>query len=296
MTRHSKLNNSHIRKSLPPFQGWCRTNGLPEDSQNSYEEYLSLQKSKQALSTGGPSRQKPKACRRAPRYDPKAAAKHKRAVQEQLSKISPPAASATQAVVTTPPRLRAGARSFTPSSSRLHAGARSFTPSPSRLRAGARSFTPSPSRRLRAEAPSFAPSPSNSRGSSSGTSPPGPIPPPSPLTSDGASDKGAWGPWDRPASSVALADCLRRGFPEHAGLIMAPGSAAGGLPGTTNRTPDDEEEEEEDLEPAVCRGMSSEGYLLALDEEIDALWERLEQREMLKWGAPRLAGAFASCY
>lgn len=68
---------------------------------------------------------------------------------------------------------------------------------------------------------------------------------------------------------------------------MAPGRAAGGLPGTANRMLDEEEEEngdgEEDLEPAVCRGRSSEGYLLALDEEIDALWERLEQREMLKW-------------
>ncbi|KAA6416058.1 MAG: hypothetical protein FRX48_00777 [Lasallia pustulata] len=263
MTRHTKLNTklntSHIRKSLLPFQEWCRAHGLPEDSQNSYEEYLSLRKSKQAVSTGGPSRQKPKACRRAPRYDPKAAAKHKRAVQEQLSKISPPAASATQAIVTTPPRLRARARSF----------------------------APSPSRRLRAEAPSFAPSPPTSRGSSPWTSPPGPIPPPSPGPSDSASDKGAWAPWDRDGSSVALADCLRCGFPEYAGLIMAPGRAAGGLPGTANRMLGEEGEEngdgEEDLEPAVCCGRSSEGYLLALDEEIDALWERLEQREMLKW-------------
>lgn len=116
MAHHAKSNTSSIpTKSLNPFLRWCRSQRLPEDSQDSYERYIDAQKSGHGANNGGRSRPKPSARRSAPKYDPEEAAKHKRAVQEQLGRISPPAASAAQAVPTTRSRLRADAPWFTPS-------------------------------------------------------------------------------------------------------------------------------------------------------------------------------------
>ena len=236
MARHAKLNTSSIpAKSLNPFREWCRSQELPEDSQNSYERYLDAQKSKQGASKGGRSRQKPKACRGAPKYDPEEAAKHKRVVQEQLDKMSRPAPSAAKAVPTTPSKLRA-------------------------------------------EAPSFTPSPPNSasdRGRTpQGTSPPAATLPPSP---DSSRD-GAWVPWDRAGPSVPLADRLSRGFPEHRWLIVTPGSATGGLPGTAASTLEEVEDEDEDGElspaPPVFNALGADRFRQEHEEHLDACWDR----------------------
>lgn len=117
MACHAEFYTSTIpTKARKSFQKWCRSQGLPEASQDSYERYNYAQNSEQGASNGGRSRPKAKACRGTPKYDPEEAAKHKRAVQQQLGQISRPAASATQAVpVPSPMRLRAEAPSFIPS-------------------------------------------------------------------------------------------------------------------------------------------------------------------------------------
>ena len=127
MALYPKLDISTIPpRRLNHFREWCRLHGLPEDSQDSYERYLEEQKSPQGASSHSQSR--PKASRGPPKYDAEEAATHKRAVKEQLGKIPRPAASRTKEGPTSPPRLRAEAPPFAPSSPPTGANSRGASP------------------------------------------------------------------------------------------------------------------------------------------------------------------------